>query len=75
MGLEHLEEEMLRKRAQRLRDRLVQDFGEEVEDQDDLEHFLEDFQWIHEASGLDTTPEIEFESLLGFHLLRPLPTI
>ena len=44
----------------------MQDFGDDVgEEPEELEPFLEGFEGLGDASGLDTTPDMEFESPLG----------
>ena len=62
LELEMMEEEGLRERAQRLRDRIDQDIF--ADDQEELEPFTEGFD-LGEVSGLNTTPEMDFESPTG----------
>ena len=61
--MDFLEEERLRKRAQRLRERLIQDFEDDEYDSDQVEEpFLEGFEGLQDASRLDTTAEFESPS-------------
>ena len=63
-----LKEEALRRRARRLREKFLQDFGDgddEAEEPEELEPFMEGFEGLGDASGLDTTPDLDFESPSG----------
>ena len=57
-AMRSLEEESLRRKTRRLKERLLREFEAKGPEEMEMEPFMEGYVGVGEASGLDTTPDL-----------------